>query len=146
MSHHADVPWVSVKHVFVFFLVLCFPPLSTLHLPTKKTWFSLCWISFRRFQSRGRDSSASPSTTPVLVLLELFEFFYVSTVYYYSNYYCVEMNSSHVVKPMSKLIEALLSGVIFESQVTLKHYRILARYDKGHGWCCKETIKCNDKR
>lgn len=31
---------------------------------------------------------------------------------------------------MSELIEALLSGVIFESQVTSKHYRILARYDK----------------
>lgn len=79
----------------------------------------------------------SPSTSPVLILLELFIFFiFFSTVYYYYyyyNYYCVEINSSHVVKPMSKLIEALLNGVIFESQVTLKHYRILARYDKGHG-------------
>lgn len=44
-----------------------------------------------------------------------------------------------------KWIKVLLSGVIFESQVTFKHYRILARNDKGHGWCCKETIKCNDK-
>lgn len=76
MSYHADVPWVSVK-TFLFH-----PVISTLHLPTKKKRldFSLSRIGLHCFQSRGRDSSASPSTTPVLVLLELFQFLFFMLV------------------------------------------------------------------
>lgn len=60
----------SVLNMFIyFFRVLCFPPF----INPQKSLDCLGWISSYCFQSRGRDSSFSPSTTPVLVLLQLFK-------------------------------------------------------------------------